>query len=166
MNDSENPESDSLFLRLLTECLQVVERGDVVDRERLAREHPEHAASICDFLDNNAFISDAISQFRGVNTNPIVNSELEITLDTGSSNHAGKFEIGDSLRYVGDYEIVDEIARGGMGIVYKARQSTLRRDVALKMILSGRLASKADVDRFHREARAAAAKTSRYRWRP
>jgi serine/threonine-protein kinase len=74
----------------------------------------------------------------------------------GAGRADSRSRTGRELDYIGDYEVIEEIARGGMGVVFKARHRDLKRLVALKMILSGQLATPEERQRFRREAELAA----------
>ncbi|HUE71084.1 MAG TPA: protein kinase [Pirellulaceae bacterium] len=122
--------------QLLAEYLRQVEQGIAVDQQALLAAHPDLADDLREFFGNQMRMQRLVGE----------------TPPQGSRNGTAPTR----LRYFGDYEILDEIAHGGMGVVYKARQTSLNRIVAVKMILAGQLANESDVKRFQAEAEAAA----------
>lgn len=134
--------------QVLAECLRAIESGHAIDRDSLFAQHPDLEEDLRSFFLNRDEIERLTAPFR----------EAVASADTPT---VGMPPVADSsqsprIRYFGDYELLEEIARGGMGVVYKALQKSLNRLVAVKMVLSGRLASPADVQRFRQEAEAAA----------
>ena len=76
---------------------------------------------------------------------------------TSGGDERGAHAIDPSfVRYFGDYELIGVLGEGGMGIVYRARQISLNRPVAVKMIRAGLWASDAEVRRFRNEAESVA----------
>ncbi len=135
---------DSLDTAIAAHIL-AVEGGEVPNRQELLDRHPEHAEAL------RAFFADLDRMDRVASPLRLADG-LEATSGVESNGHTAPAMI----RYFGDYELLEEIARGGMGIVYRARQVSLNRLVALKMILAGGFASSRGIQRFRTEAEAAA----------
>jgi hypothetical protein len=160
---------------ILYAYLQAVDAGQTPDRQELMRQHPELASGLAAFFADQEKLDQLAQSMRVETSSPSVPpvvarspdsnvvarspdraaSEAEAATLAPGEQAAGSEPLG-IVRYFGDYELLEEIARGGMGVVFKARQVSLNRIVALKMILAGQLASEGDVRRFRAEAEAAA----------
>lgn len=178
------PSREEQVNKVIADYLRAVEAGQTPDRQEFVARHPELAADLeAFFRDQDLFaqragdVSVPPAVLRGPSRTdvpeqptlppaPAQSAAPAVTLPHPSAPaglptlppnepSGAKGSLG-TVRYFGDYELLEEIARGGMGVVYKARQVSLNRIVALKMILAGQLASEAEVQRFRSEAEAAA----------
>src|SRR5215207_6690990 len=111
-----------LLEEVLGEYMQRLDRGEAVDREQLLAHHPELAAELQSYFAG----SDEMAQFgRHLGTE----GQTEPLFRADSKEHP----TNDRDGWFGDYELLEQIGEGGMGVIYKARQRDLRRLVALKM---------------------------------
>lgn len=122
---------------LAEEFMERCRRGEAPSISEYARRHPDHAADIYSLF-------------------PAVVALEQLKSPTHSSPSLVSNNVGLSLQQIGDYHILQEVGRGGMGIVYEAQQTSLGRHVALKVLPPHAVTSPMRLARFQREAQAAA----------
>ena len=137
---------------LLAACVEARRTDRKTDCDSLVEQHPEFAAEIAVFLDDYDQVERKLAPLRELLSSAPGNPGETPTLANGGAAASPTPTAGSSF---GDYELLSEISRGGMGVVFKARQQSLNRIVAVKMVLDGGKSS-TDRERFLVEARAVA----------
>jgi WD40 repeat protein/HEAT repeat protein/tRNA A-37 threonylcarbamoyl transferase component Bud32 len=140
VSDSHERRVDEAIAEYLAAC----EAGTPPDRDDFLAQYPDLADSLSAFLADHDRMRRAAPAPRNPGDTATLAPAAAAVLPLGT------------VKYFGDYELLAEIARGGMGVVYKARQVSLNRIVAVKLILAGEYAGGRDVRRFRAEAEAAA----------
>lgn len=131
---------------LAEEFLQRRRRGESVSVEEYAQQHPQLADRIREVFSTALWLEE----FRQAG------ATLERPLQPTAEQSAPPDSPPPPLKRLGDFRIIREIGRGGMGVVYEAEQESLGRRVAVKVLPSIHLSSPSAVRRFRREAKAAA----------
>ena len=128
---------DERIAVLLNEYFERRHRGEELSPELFGAEHQELAAELRPYLDGLTLIDEARTHA----------SQPQVTADVPS--------VAPMLKVAG-YELLEEIGRGGMGVVYRALQVSTQRVVAFKVMLAGPFASPSARRRFEREVQLAA----------
>jgi serine/threonine-protein kinase len=135
-----NEQADLSLEQLLDDLVERLQAGEDLDMEAVVRAHPGHAESIRRMM-------------------PALEALVEFgeTSAPAETRRPPRDEEGEAVgRTLGDFRILREVGRGGMGVVYEAEQLSLRRRVALKVLPLAAVLDERHLKRFHQEAQAAA----------
>ncbi|MFQ5734632.1 MAG: serine/threonine-protein kinase, partial [Planctomycetaceae bacterium] len=140
---------DEKLAAILEEVLLRSQDGRPADPEAAFREHPELQLELRELWAAMQIAEDCASR-SAIEAEPTQAGDSHVAAARSTTTVSAR--VPESF---GDYELLEEIGRGGMGVVYKARQTSLNRIVALKMLLQGDFASDVDLQRFQAEAESA-----------
>jgi WD40 repeat protein/tetratricopeptide (TPR) repeat protein len=169
---------------VLAAYLDAAAAGKAPTREELLARHPDLADELAAFLKDHHRAQELAAPLGGalredgetallddgslaeqatlpphqdrIEPAPSQGEQVVLPPTLGHESLDGALPVGMRVRYFGDYELLEELGRGGMGVVYKALQTKLKRLVAVKMILIGGQAGETDLARFRLEAEAIA----------
>lgn len=163
-----SPEVEEHIANLLDGYLERIERGERIDPAELQAEYPDWAPILLEYIEGlqllqhgAAGLRDSDSSHPGLRLKFPLNDTSTDSRAANSTDNAqpdpGGSHDADSLavRCLGDYELIRPVARGGMGIVYEARQKSLNRRVALKVLPFAATLDRKQIVRFEHEARSA-----------
>jgi tetratricopeptide (TPR) repeat protein/tRNA A-37 threonylcarbamoyl transferase component Bud32 len=149
--DLATPKGEARLEEVLAAYFDAVDAGQPDDRATLLARYPELATELATFFAEQERLLELASPLRS-----LLQAEQAITpllrQPTSTPPGADPLSPDQPARSFGDYELLEEIGRGGMGVVCKARQKSLNRHVALKLLRRDRWADAADAQRFRNEA--------------
>lgn len=163
---SESPGTNDPLDEAFAAYLRTCDEGELNSREEFLEQFPEIAGELKQLIEAADMIGQVTLGGRTTTAPPEPSAET-IHRDAGDGDsdpaatlpmaRRSKDDPGPTLPFdLGDYLLLEIIGRGGMGVVYLAKQHELERNVAVKMIRSGMLADEGEVKRFYTEAQAAA----------
>jgi eukaryotic-like serine/threonine-protein kinase len=144
-------ELESQLIEVLDEYVSAVHRNDGVRQNELLAAHP----TLRDFVDPIESLDRMTPDIEFAATLLEAFPELPAGESRFPEGEVASADSSQSVRQFGRFELLEELGRGGMGVVFRARQTDLNRIVAIKMILVNRLASQDHIRRFYQEAQAA-----------
>jgi serine/threonine protein kinase len=148
---TEAPQAQDRLQEILLGYVEAAEAGTTPDQQTFLAAHPEYAREIGEFLASYHQLNQMAAPLRGASS-AVRGAREEVTTHPSPGITHATPELGQ----LGDYRLLREIGRGGMGVVYEAEQISLRRRVALKILPFAGGADARQLQRFRNEAEAAA----------